>query len=563
MENTFRLKNGNYIKVSLTDTPSQIHYQIYNKDNELCFDKISGIPLSISNRTDIMRNIKEMLPPHKRSDTSAELDKIKRQLQKIVLALQGEAEFEEARLQQERELELRKKIHSAKKRLEVLDDPIIYVGTIIDWLTAGERVNTLLCFIAGCSQVILKKPISVIGYGESSSGKTHVERVALSLLPDEYIVIEKQVSPAALFNRAKIDERFYDGKIVVYGDMGGEKDHDNQQEAFDLMKELQSDGKISKPVSVKDETNNWVTEDLVLIGNPCLWYTTVPTDIDNQELSRAIVFTPRMDNQRIFNIRGRALSFKKGKSYAMFEEIEKKAAEIPYMIEHLRQTLSEYIIINPYFDVITEILSQSKFYKRDTEKYVSLLDTITALNFYQNDKYIFDDGSKAVITSRDDVHLLLSLLEPYKTSIAFNIKPKSAEIYKELTSEVVEGITFAEELKYADDKEEWSTGFTSREYFEKSKIDLSLRSVQRYISDLYQAGLLTVKDRQNNTNLYDVVEHDLKDTLNEIDYESIAERTEYELGFDIAEIIRNDVEDETLDIYNIHEDIGGTQWGNK
>lgn len=560
VDNTLRLKNGNQIKVSLTDTSSQIHYQIFNKEGDLCFDKIGGAPISISNRTDIAMNIKEFLPPHKRSETNLLLDKTKRQLQKIVSALQGEAETEAIRLQQEKELEIRKKVHAAKKELKNIRNPILYIGTIIDWLTAGERNNTLLCFIAGCSQVILKKPISVIGYGESASGKTHVERVALSLLPAEYIVIEKQVSPAALFNRAKTDEYFYDGKIVVYGDMGGEKDKDNQQEAFDLMKELQSDGKISKPISIKDDSNNWVTQDLVLYGNPCLWYTTIPTDIDSQELSRAIVFTPRMDNQTIFNHRGRALSFKKGKTYSMFEDVKTKAEQVPFMVQHLKDTMEEYIIINPYFDVITEILTQSKFYKRDTEKYVALLDTITALNFYQNEHYIFEDGTHAVITSKDDVHLLLSLLEPYKTSIAFNIKPKSAEIYTELTSEVSDGITFADSIKFADDRDEWAAGFTSREYFEKSKIDLSLRSVQRYISDLYQAGLLTVKDRQNNTNLYDVVEHDLKETLDEINYDDIADRTEWELGKEIAELIRNDVETEGLDIHYKHEKIGGSPW---
>lgn len=561
VDNSLRLKNGNQIKVSLTGTASQIRYQIFNKDGDLCFDKVGGTPISISNRTDIMTHVKEFLPSHKRSETTILLDKTKRQLQKIVLALEGEAETEAVRIEQERELESRKKIHAAKKELKKIPDPILYVGTIIDWLTAGERINTLLCFIAGCSQIILKKPISVIGYGESASGKTHVESVALSLLPEQYIVIEKQVSPAALFNRAKIDEYFYDGKIVVYGDMGGEKDKDNQQEAFDLMKELQSDGKISKPVSVKDDSNNWVTEDLILYGNPCLWYTTIPTDIDSQELSRAIVFTPRMDNQAIFNKRGRALSFKKGRTYSLFENVKTKADNVPYMVEHLRQEMKDYIIINPFFDVITEILAQSKYYKRDTEKYVALLDTITALNFYQNEKYVFEDGTKAVITSKDDVHLLLSLLEPYKTSIAFNIKPKSAEIYSELTSEVSGGVTFADRIKFAEDREEWAAGFTSREYFEKSKIDLSLRSVQRYISDLYQAGLLTVKDRQNNTNLYDVVEHDLKETLNEIDYDSIADRTEWELGEEIAQIIRDDVETEDLNIHYKHDFVGGTPWG--
>lgn len=559
VEDTFIFRSGYKVKISLTDNPSQIQYSFYDKEGIEINSQKSGLPTHMGDRSSFIKELKNCANPNGKINES-ELRKIKSKLQKMILALQGEKEAQEVQEKQEHDLKVRKKIHEAKKVLETLDDPILYIGSIIDWLTAGERINTLICFISGCSQVILKKPISVIGYGESSSGKTHIEKTALSLLPDDYIVIEKQVSAAALFNRSKTDEYFYDGKIVVYGDMGGDNDHDNQQEAFDLMKELQSDGKISKPVSVKDESNNWITVDLVLYGNPCLWYTTVPVDIDTQELSRAIVFTPRIDNQDIFNSRGRALSFKKGRTYSLFEEIQSKAELVPYMVQHLCDELKDYIIINPYFDVIIEILGQSKFYKRDTEKYVALLDTITALNFYQNEKYIFDDGQKAVITSKDDVRLLLSLLDPYQVSIAFNIKPKSAEIYEELTSQVSEFQTFADELKYGDDKEEFTSGFTSREYFEKSKIDLSLRSVQRYLSDLYQAGLLTVKDRQNNTNLYDVVKKDFNEIHDEIDYDEIADRTEYELGIDVAEIIRNDIANKELDINNKHDSVGEPQW---
>lgn len=559
VEDTLKLRNGVQIKLSLTDNPSQIHYTIYDEDGDDIYNKVSGFPTSLTDRTDLIKTIKSHLGVN-RKDVSKELERTKKRLQKIALQLQGEAEYQAMQEQQQHELEVRKKVHQAKNILKEIENPLLYIGTIIDWFTAGERLNTLLCFTAGCSQIILKKPISVIGYGESASGKTHVERVALSLLPDDHIVIEKQVSPAALFNRAKTDTYFYDGKIVVYGDMGGQNDHENQQEAFDLMKELQSDGEISKPVSVKDETNNWVTEDLVLKGNPCLWYTTVPSnDIDSQELSRAIVFTPRMDNQMIFNSRGRALSFKKGRTYSSFEEIKTKSELVPYMIEHLRDVMEDYIIINPYFEIITNILSNSKFYKRDTEKYVNLLDTITALNFYMNPHYTFDDGTKAIITTKNDVHLLLSLLEPYRMSISHNIKPKSVEIYKELISEVEDWNTLAEKLKFGAESE-WENGFTSRDYFEESKSGLSLRSVQRYFSDLYQAKLLKITDRKNNTNIYDVIETNFKEQIQEIDFDKIIERTAFELGEDIAEIIKNDVQDDRLSIAAIHEDIGRVPW---
>ncbi len=555
MGDTLKLKNGNKITISLTDNPSQIRYQVYDSNDDLCMDKVSGVPISLSNRTEVMKSLKEFIPANAQKSINQELDKLKKKLQSTVVKLQQEEERRIVAEQQAHDLEIRRKVHHAEKLLKSLDNPLLYIGTIADWFSAGERVNIMLCFIAGCSQVILKNPISVIGYGESSSGKTHVEKVALSLLPDDYIIMEKQVSPSALFNRSKTDEYFYDGKIVVYGDMGGEKDHENQQETFDLMKELQSDGELTKPVSVKDESNNWVTVDLCLKGSPCLWYTTVPTNIDEQELSRAVVFTPRTDNRDIFNRRGRALSFKRGKTHDLFDEIKKKAEVIPYMVEHLKEVMSEYIVINPFFDVIAGMLHSSKFFKRDTEKYINLLETITVLNFYSNKKYTFHDGQKAVITSKDDVQLLLSLLEPYLHSIAVNIKPKSAEIYQILLNNIDEWKL----VKGAEDYE-FDVGITVREYFEKEENDLSMSSLRNYFSDLYRAGLLSIVGQENRANMYDVVRYDFDKLIDEVDYDQLGSDVEFELGFDIAEIIRNDTVTDGLTIHLVHEEIGGTPW---
>lgn len=550
MDNTLKLRSGYQVKVELADNPSLIHYQIIDPDKNLMYSATAGVPASLSDRTAVIKNIKDVLTDNK------QLKGVKRKLQKIVSNLQYELEMKEIEEQQKRDFEIRKRVHDAEKLLKEIENPLLYVGTIIDWLTAGERLNTLLCFVAGCSQIILRKPISVIGFGESASGKTLVQKVALSFFLPEHIIDEKQVSPAALFNRSKTDEYFYDGKIVCYGDMGGEKDRENQQESFDLMKELQSDGKLSKPVSVKTD-NQWETVDLELKGNPCLWYTTVPMEIDSQELSRAILYTPRTDNRSIFNKRGKALSFKRGKTYSKYEEVKEMAETIPYMVEHLRNELKDYVIINPFFDVISNLLNESKFYKRDTEKYVNLLETITALNYYHREVYVFEDGVKGIITSMEDVSILLSLLEPYKTSIAYNIKPKSAEIYKQLISKVSETETFADQLKFSADKEEWTEGFTTNEYFEKSGTDLSLRSVQRYFSDLRASKLLKIVGRAKTSNMYDVIKVDLHEDFK--DYQIDFELIEYELGFDIAEIIRNDTRKE-FNIMDRDATVGGTPW---
>lgn len=548
MDNSIKLKTKYRVKVDLADNPLKVHYQIYDEDNDLEFSAIDEMPTVLGERTKIMKQIKSVCKDKK------EFQYVVKRLKKIVSNLQHELEMKEVEEQQQKDLEIRKKVHHAEKTLKEIQHPLRYIGTIIDWLTAGERINTLLCFTAGCSQIILKKPISVIGYGESASGKTLIQKTALSFLPEEYIVSEKQVSPAALFNRSKTDEFFYDGKIVCYGDMGGENDKENQQESFDLMKELQSDGKLSKPVSVKED-NSWITVDLELKGTPSVWYTTVPQDIDSQELSRAILFTPRTDNQMIFNKRGNALSYEVGKTYSRYEEVKELAKDIQYMVLHLKQVMEDKIIINPYFDVISNMLRNSKFYKRDTEKYVNLLKTITALNYYHREKYKLPDGRIGVITSSEDVCILLALLEPYTTSIAHNIKPTSAKIYTKLLGSNDEK-GFAKTLKY--DGDEFQDGFTARDYFERSGTDLSLRSVQRYFSDLYQSGLLKVVSKDKNANVYDVIEINLNDDFQ--DYELDFDFITYELGGDIADLIRNDSSVDKVDIFEKDVMIGGVPW---
>ncbi len=100
------------------------------------------------------------------------------------------------------------------------------------------------------------------------------------------MITKDKITEAALFNRAKTDKYFYGGKIVNYGDMGGNNDHDFMEESKNLMKELQSDGFLNKPLNIPDGEGGWEVKDLELVGRPCLTYTTVPNHyFDDQEMS--------------------------------------------------------------------------------------------------------------------------------------------------------------------------------------------------------------------------------------------------------------------------------------
>ena len=84
--------------------------------------------------------------------------------------------------------------------IDEMQNPLICIAWMIDWLTAGERMNILYAFLAYASQVILKNPISVIGIGDGGSGKTHIQDVALSMIPDQFVMTVKSTTDAALLS---------------------------------------------------------------------------------------------------------------------------------------------------------------------------------------------------------------------------------------------------------------------------------------------------------------------------------------------------------------------------
>ena len=496
-------------------------------------------PIELTSTTSVWKQIKELVDPNSflspeglRNTIDKEILPTLQNNYTTIMVANQELANEELR---DKQTSLKQKIDAAEEKLQSLDNPLLWIGSIIEWLTAGERNNILLCFLAYCSQVILKNPISVIALGEAGSGKSHIEEVAMSLIPSEFIVNEKNITQAALFRRAEESEYFYDGKIVNYGDMGGSNDQNFMEESKNIMKELQSEGFVSKPVATKVD-GAWETRELNLIGKPCLTYTTVPNyEFDEQELSRSILITPRIDNKREFNNRNRMIEFQ-GKAYDYMQQMEKLSKKIQYMVYYLRDLARDVSIINPYVDVVNDLLSNSEYYKRDFPKYNNLLKVIAIFNYHH--KTIYErDGRKLLYVSAEDVQLFLTLLNKYELSISENLSLHATDIIKEL-------MELERQPHITDDGQselpsvEGEGGWTINDYLEYSKLNLSKRSMQNYFKELNSRGFVRVKERKGNAYVYELTGKFNKATLEE----------HLALSPKIRKIIREELGDEILTI---------------
>ena len=502
-------------------------------------------PIELTSTTSVWKQIKELVDPNSflspeglRNTIDKEILPTLQNNYTTIMVANQELVNEELR---DKQTSLKQKIDEAEAKLKSLDDPLLWIGSIIEWLTAGERNNILLCFLAYCSQVILKNPISVIALGEAGSGKSHIEEVAMSLIPSEFIVNEKNITQAALFRRAEQSEYFYDGKIVNYGDMGGSNDQNFMEESKNIMKELQSEGFVSKPVATKVD-GAWETRELNLIGKPCLTYTTVPNyEFDEQELSRSILITPRIDNKREFNNRNRMIEFQ-GKAYDYMQQMEKLSKKIQYMVYYLRDLAKDVSIINPYVDVINDLLSNSEYYKRDFPKYNNLLKVITIFNYHHKVIYERDDR-KLLYVSAEDVQLFLTLLNKYELSISENLSLHATDIIKELMELERQPVT-------NDDGQptlEVGGGWTINDYIEYSKLNLSKRSMQNYFKELNSRGFVRVVERKGNAYVYELTGKFNKATLEE----------HLALSPKIRRIISDELGDEILSILDDDKPVPG------
>lgn len=556
-----KLNDGFSIKA--TPFKKGCKYHFYDTNKQLVSKLDGKTPLELTENSAIGKEIKKHLDPSNRMNKSA----ITEDFSQLKIALNNfvdeYVEVETAAQKQSEEEELAQNQEEYKEGLSLFENqhnPLLYIASLTDWYTAGERINTMITFLCYCSQVILKNPISVIGLGEGSSGKTFVENTALSMIPSEFIRYEKKPTLAAMFRRAESNQYYYDGKIVVYGDLGGNSDQDEVEETKNLLKELQTDGHLVRPITIKVD-GEFEVVDLVLKGFPCLTYTTVPNyDFDSQELSRSFIFTPRTDNRKIFNAQKSCLELKGSRTEQIYQSMISLKSDVQKIVLGLRYKFNDIIIVNPYSESILKFIGESEYYKRDYDKYNSILKVITAFNSVN--RPVFEvNNQKIIFTQPEDIQYFVTLFSSYKSSITHNLSKKATEIYQDILENSSEW-DHQPDTMFEDSAE---FGFTINEYYENGNVSLNKRSLQRYFSELNKEGYLKVVGKFSRSNMYAL----MGATGEGADWSnlfSLSNRAVEHLNFEYPEkivdsiILNDNIVDKEVSILNQSDDVMKPFW---
>ena len=448
----------------------------------------------------------------------------------------AEERREQERLEAEQEKQLEQEMIAAEG-YDIIDEmkhPLICIAWMIDWCTAGERLNILYAFLALSSQIVLKNPISVIGIGDGGSGKTHIQEVALSMIPDEYVMTIKSTTDAALFGFCDEDPYQFDGKIVNIGDMGGKNDHEEAQNFKNAMKEMQSDGHMARIKREPDPmTGGWINKTFELFGKPCLTYTNVPGfEFEDQEKSRSVFFQPRTDNDKAVSVFKRLSRMKGTPTTEILKQEQGKIKDIKKMLIALRNRMENVNIYNPYNEFMDKYLGESKYFKRDVDKYDGILRIITAINGYRRPII-----NNTLFTTKEDIVMFVDILERYHRSITSNLSPGAADVLQDLSD-------------HADKWGLYDEGLTVGDYGYKSTLNIAKKSAQVYFKELNEGGFVKVVGKEGRSYVYVLVKSSSDDIKDDIKLSELDKKI-LEFNYDYDEVISIlDIYDTPLDIFS-------------
>ncbi len=509
MDNKYTFYDGYFLEVDPSH-PKITVYVFYNPEGKaISTYKERTEPLSWSFNKEISKEIKahiEDIDDLKPAKARERFQNVIVEINDLVADVLVHLHDLEDNAQEIEEAEFQSRIQEGLLTLDTVESPLLWIANQIDWFTAGERINIMLAFIAYCSQVVLKNPISVIANGEAGKGKTHIIETALNLMPQEFVFSTKSATEAALFAYSEEDPYFFDGKIVNIGDMGGKNDHEEAQAFKNAMKELQSDGKLKRIKQVKDEEGNFINREYELFGYPCITYTNVPGFTpDGQELSRSIILTPRTDNDEAF-VYFKRIMMQKGTPNALaIEKVQESIPVIQRMVLALRERMKDITIYNPYWSFLEKFLGRTKYLKRDIDKYDGILRAITAINGYNRD-LVDVNGYKTLFTTKEDIKLFIDLLSRYHESITLNLSPGASDILDEMR-------------ELAEDNYDvyYEKGISVNDYSAVSSLNLSKGTFRIYFGELNAAGLLKVSTSEGRRYYYALVDVDLTDAASHIE----------------------------------------------
>ena len=256
--------------------------------------------------------------------------------------------------------------------LALLKSPDLPARILADFEAAGvvgEAANCLVGYLAAVSRK-LPRPLAIVIQSSSAAGKSSLMDAILSFVPTEERIQYSAMTGQSLFYMGQTNLKH---KILAIAEEEG------AHRASYALKLLQSEGELTIASTGTDpQTGNLITQEYRVEGPMSLFMTTTAIDIDEELMNRCLVLS--VDENRTQTRAIHQLQRQRRTLEGLQRKHEKQA--ILTVHQNAQRLLKSLAVVNPWADQLT-FLDERTRTRRDHEKYLTLIDTITLLHQHQ------------------------------------------------------------------------------------------------------------------------------------------------------------------------------------
>lgn len=274
--------------------------------------------------------------------------------------------------------------------IEYLKDPNLFDNISRDIAIAGEVVgeetNKMMLYLAATSRKF-KKPISLVVFGKSSSGKSYVANTIERFMPDEDTLVLSSMTAKAL---EYADDQLMHKCLLV-------QEWEGLKEALPTLRVLQSEGKLSRLVTIIDPIAGKRRAVPHEQDCPCtVIVTTTQEGIHNENSTRIFELYADESVEQTENVVRQNL-LKADISKRVSEEEKNRILGL----HHNVQRVLEPVEVNIPFAGYLTFPAKTTRHRRDSDRFINLIKAVAFLRQKQKEQ-LENNGIKYIDADIDD-----------------------------------------------------------------------------------------------------------------------------------------------------------------
>jgi len=407
------------------------------------------------------------------AETTLDPLRIKRDLGKLLLALE---QLQEDRLRGDLDTsEVIAELTSEERKdaLALLEAPDLIERINADFETCGmvgEGANRLVGYLA-CTSRLLRRPLAVIIQSTSAAGKSTLMEAILAMFPEEERIKYSAMTGQSLY---------YLGETNIKHKVLAIVEEEGAERASYALKLLQSEGELTIASTGKNpKTGQMETQTYHVEGPVMIFLTTTAIDIDEELQNRCLTLSVDESTQQTERIHASQ------RAARTLEGLERNEERDGILTRHrnAQRLLESFPIWNPFVEQLT-FTSERTRTRRDHEKYLTLIDSVTLLHQKQRERVTLPSGREALKTSLEDIKIANELAPEVLGRSLDELPPQTRKLW---------GIIKSIAQESSDDWKRLS--FTRREL--REKVGWSVTQVRVHLERLHELEYLIPRQGRN------------------------------------------------------------------